>query len=1189
MSIVKKSVLAVLAAIGLVFSSLTTPAFADGPSFNIELSGGSLSQSTLSGFGADQNISLTLTVTSGTMYFNAGASTASLISLTNPGSTLFLQGTQDQIATAFSAISFNTGCDGSIELSATLEAGGGILNSYNGHYYRLVQEGVSFADAKTMAASLTFDGTPTGTPGYLATITSSGENDFLYTVMGGSGQNAWIGGSDEETEGDWKWITGPEAGTSFYFGNVNEAQHGPVNGEFSGWNPGEPNQFFGDDPIMQEDYAEVYGSGYWNDIPSEPGRNNYFVVEWGGMPGDNFTGAVSLTDTATQAPQIPFAGDGTQQSPYLISTAAELSKVGGCGDYGVYFQQTADIDVSGTNFTPIGTTNKNFNGNYDGGDHTISGFVASNYYDGVFGIVNNGTISNLHVDAAFNATGVAYLGAVASAIYNSTVTNVSATVSGSAAGSAYIGAIAGQAQSTTFTNVTSTGSMNLTGWSSRAGGLFGWIWGTTLTGDSHSDVAFTTNPAEFIGGLAGGIDNSNIDGFKFTGSIDAQSTNYIGGIAGYMSGGNISQTLSTAEINGVGGGNYIGGFVGQVYYGNFQQVASSGAISVDAYNVGGLLGYSYQSQITDSFSGGDVSGGNDVGQLIGYAENNSLNRVHAIGALTTSGHTNGLFGYNGGFNDFSASFWVPEATGLVDPVDVIEDEVANSVEDSQSDLTYSNAGWSIGSGSVDLANTWTICASSFSGTPFVSALFPDGCLPLQTLIPTPSISGSGAANDVLTAEPGSWDDGASLSYRWYVDGKKVSGATGATYTPSVNQIGQTITVKVVSTKAGAATATSPASAGVQVSLATLGLTPTPQLSGDASYGGLVSVDAGTWDDGVSLSYQWYLNGTPVANGTDYEPGLGDIGGELYVEVTATKSGYATVVMTSQAVEIGAATQTLTPTPVIGGTPTFGGTMTADAGTWDDGVSVAYQWFADGVLIADAVTSSYTPSADQVGVKFTVQVTATKDGFGTVVKTSDEVTVAAASLVLTPTPTVTGTGKVGSTLTVDPGTWDEGVTITIQWFVNGSEVSGANGTTLDLSKVMAGKTITVKVTGTKAGFAPVAQDSVDPKTVRAVVVPKTTIESSFGGMAGNSWWMTWGMKNGVRKAVKAHPTYTTLVCTGIVKAGGSKTWLKTLGLKRAQAGCWIAKLQNPKLKVSYKYVVAKPNARVQRGFTLTFSK
>jgi hypothetical protein len=71
---------------------------------------------------------------------------------------------------------------------------------------------------------------------------------------------------------------------------------------------------------------------------------------------------------------------------------------------------------------------------------------------------------------------------------------------------------------------------------------------------------------------------------------------------------------------------------------------------------------------------------------------------------------------------------------------------------------------------------------------------------------------------------------------------------------------------------------------------------------------------------------------------------------------------------------------------------------------------------------------------------------------------------------TPVPTITGTVKVGSTLTAVPGTWGPApVALTYQWKANGVVITGATAATHEVGAAQLGKTLTVTVTGTKAGY------------------------------------------------------------------------------------------------------------------------
>src|SRR5690606_21173115 len=112
----------------------------------------------------------------------------------------------------------------------------------------------------------------------------------------------WIGGTDAQAEGTWRWVTGPEAGTVFWNGQANGSTP-----NFAFWNTGEPNDLDG------EDYAHITAPGVgipgsWNDLPVNGSDAPYvpqgYIVEYGGMPGDpalQISASTSITIPAIEA------------------------------------------------------------------------------------------------------------------------------------------------------------------------------------------------------------------------------------------------------------------------------------------------------------------------------------------------------------------------------------------------------------------------------------------------------------------------------------------------------------------------------------------------------------------------------------------------------------------------------------------------------------------------------------------------------------------------------------------------------------------------------------------------------------------------------------------------------------------------------------------------------------------------
>jgi PEP-CTERM motif/Lectin C-type domain len=144
-----------------------------------------------------------------------------------------------------------------------------ILWSDNGHYYDLITESRTWAQALTRAGELTFDfdgaGGEPAVAGYLVTITSANEQAFLNQHFGNSGLY-WIAAGDGAVEGTWRWNAGPENGSLLTYTN---------------WKSGEPNNALG---FFEEDQAvaNYFGAGLWNDWAGFATAK--FVVEYSPAP-----------------------------------------------------------------------------------------------------------------------------------------------------------------------------------------------------------------------------------------------------------------------------------------------------------------------------------------------------------------------------------------------------------------------------------------------------------------------------------------------------------------------------------------------------------------------------------------------------------------------------------------------------------------------------------------------------------------------------------------------------------------------------------------------------------------------------------------------------------------------------------------------------------------------------------------
>ena len=204
---------------------------------------------------------------------------------------------------------------------------------------------------------------------------------------------------------------------------------------------------------------------------------------------------------------------------------------------------TADIDLTGKVWTPIGTDYDNsYTGTFDGGGHTITGLTVTtnDEYAGLFGYLGNfgkfGTVKNVVMDGiqitCNHRSG--YAGGVAG-YSRGTIENCS--VSGSVSGTVSVGGVVGAQRDGSITGCSSSATVKGT---LNVGGVAGQtIFGATLTACyATGNVTIEIDPRQNIsgGGLVGFNDGISLLACYATGNVTStgSSTGYvhIGGFLG---------------------------------------------------------------------------------------------------------------------------------------------------------------------------------------------------------------------------------------------------------------------------------------------------------------------------------------------------------------------------------------------------------------------------------------------------------------------------------------------------------------------------------------------------------------------------------------------------------------------------------------------------------------------------------
>ena len=263
------------------------------------------------------------------------------------------------------------------------------------------------------------------------------------------------------------------------------------------------------------------------------------ATDW--QAGGEYTYTVSLAAAKDLGYTIESNGSYTVTSADGLMNIAKLVN-GGKSDINITL--TADIDLTGKDWTPIGTDYDNsYKGTFDGGGHTITGltFTTNDEYAGLFGWLNRaGTVKNVVMEGVQITSNQIYGGSIGGVVGYSWGTIENCSVSGSVSGTVYVGGVVGV----------------------QIGG--------SITGCSSSA---TVKGTVDVGGVAGQTNSSaTLTACYATGNVIIEintKKNIAGGsLVGMNAGSSLLACYATGNVTSTGsstGKVHIGGFLGNNY------------------------------------------------------------------------------------------------------------------------------------------------------------------------------------------------------------------------------------------------------------------------------------------------------------------------------------------------------------------------------------------------------------------------------------------------------------------------------------------------------------------------------------------------------------------------------------------------------------------------------------------------
>ena len=317
----------------------------------------------------------------------------------------------------------------------------------------------------------------------------------------------------------------------------------------------------------------AHPSAAWAVTPSQPTQDSNGVYQIGSAEELYwFAGLVNgdTTVIGTETQQNT-AANAVLTRDIVLNTGLDQTKFAVNDDGALTYD--GSLEISFTQWTPIGDNNNRYTGTFDGAGYEISGLYINDStakYIGLFGFIGTdvstkGTVKNITLtDSYINSNSGnlnVYVGGICGMNSGGTITNCDN--SGDFNG-IYVGGICGRnGTGGSITNCSNNGSISNSN-SGRIGGICGHNNSGSITNCSNSGPV--TGSAH-VGGICGDNDNGRITSCSNSGPVTGSGSR-IGGICGWNRNSGISGNLSTSSITNCSNsgdvtGSYTGGICGQ--------------------------------------------------------------------------------------------------------------------------------------------------------------------------------------------------------------------------------------------------------------------------------------------------------------------------------------------------------------------------------------------------------------------------------------------------------------------------------------------------------------------------------------------------------------------------------------------------------------------------------------------------